>query len=60
MIPNIFLRFSFFSYFTRIKLFLYSFKARETFEKGLQSNYVKVDDLATVWCEYVEMELKLK
>ncbi|VDD85968.1 unnamed protein product [Enterobius vermicularis] len=35
-------------------------KARETFEKGLQSNYVKVDDLATVWCEYVEMELKLK
>uniref|UniRef100_A0A0N5ARS9 Pre-mRNA-splicing factor SYF1 n=1 Tax=Syphacia muris TaxID=451379 RepID=A0A0N5ARS9_9BILA len=35
-------------------------KAREVFEKALQSNYVKVDDLATVWCEYAEMELRHK
>ncbi|VDN29674.1 unnamed protein product [Gongylonema pulchrum] len=33
-------------------------KARLIFEKGLQPEYTKVDDLASVWCEYAEYELR--
>ncbi|OZC08985.1 hypothetical protein X798_03915 [Onchocerca flexuosa] len=33
-------------------------EARLIFEKGLKSEYTKVDDLASVWCEYVEFELR--
>lgn len=32
--------------------------AREIFEKAVTVEYVKVDDLANVWCEWVEMELR--
>uniref|UniRef100_A0A9J2Q9J5 Suppressor of forked domain-containing protein n=1 Tax=Ascaris lumbricoides TaxID=6252 RepID=A0A9J2Q9J5_ASCLU len=32
--------------------------ARAIFEKGLEPAYCKVDDLATVWCEYAEFELR--
>lgn len=32
--------------------------ARLIFEKGLEPAYVKVDDLASVWCEYAEFELR--
>jgi pre-mRNA-splicing factor SYF1 len=35
-------------------------QARAIFEKGLEPLYVKVDDLASVWCEYVEFELRHK
>ncbi|MFH4975442.1 hypothetical protein AB6A40_002151 [Gnathostoma spinigerum] len=34
--------------------------ARKIFEKGLEAEYVKVDDLASVWCEYCEFELRCK
>ncbi|VDN59227.1 unnamed protein product [Dracunculus medinensis] len=33
--------------------------ARIIFERGLQSDYIDVADLASVWCEYVEFELEL-
>lgn len=32
--------------------------ARLIFEKGTQVSYIKVDDLATVWCEWAEMEIR--
>lgn len=32
--------------------------ARLIFEKATQVNYVKVDDLASVWCEWAEMEIR--
>ncbi|KAF5185965.1 Pre-mrna-splicing factor syf1 [Thalictrum thalictroides] len=34
--------------------------ARVIFEKAVQVNYKTVDNLASVWCEWVEMELKNK
>ena len=33
-------------------------QARTIFEKATKVNYKQVDDLATVWCEYGEMELR--
>ncbi|KAK9871432.1 hypothetical protein WA026_012807 [Henosepilachna vigintioctopunctata] len=32
--------------------------ARIIFEKGTQVSYVKVEDLASVWCEWCEMEIR--
>jgi pre-mRNA-splicing factor SYF1 len=32
--------------------------ARIIFEKATHVAYLKVDDLANVWCEWVEMELR--
>ncbi|KAG1714240.1 Pre-mRNA-splicing factor SYF1 [Nymphon striatum] len=32
--------------------------ARLIFEKAIQVPYVKVDDLASVWCEWAEMEIR--
>ena len=32
--------------------------ARIIFEKATHVAYLKVDDLASVWCEWVEMELR--
>lgn len=32
--------------------------SRLIFEKAVQVAYVKVDDLATVWCEWAEMEIR--
>ncbi|KAI9561619.1 hypothetical protein GHT06_012579 [Daphnia sinensis] len=32
--------------------------ARIVFEKATQVKYVKVDELATVWCEWAEMEIR--
>lgn len=32
--------------------------ARLIFEKATQVPYTKVDDLASVWCEWCEMEIK--
>ncbi|KAK6039338.1 HAT repeat protein, partial [Cooperia oncophora] len=34
--------------------------ARSIFEKATQIPYAKVDELATVWCEYAELELRHK
>jgi pre-mRNA-splicing factor SYF1 len=34
--------------------------ARIIFEKATQVPYLKVDDLAHVWCEWAEMELRHK
>lgn len=34
--------------------------ARKIFEKAVQVNYTKVDELANVWCEYAELELRHK
>ncbi|KAJ7530801.1 hypothetical protein O6H91_14G019800 [Diphasiastrum complanatum] len=34
--------------------------AREIFEKAVQVNYKTVDDLASVWCAWAEMEMKHK
>lgn len=33
-------------------------KARTIFEKATKVSYKQVDDLAAVWCEYGEMELR--
>lgn len=33
-------------------------QARTIFEKATKVNYKQVDDLAVVWCEYGEMELR--
>lgn len=33
-------------------------QARTIFEKATKVNYKQVDDLAAVWCEYGEMELR--
>ena len=35
-------------------------QAREVFERAVLVNFKSVDDLATVWCEYVEMEVRNK
>ncbi len=35
-------------------------EARQIFEKAVQASYKSVDHLATVWCEYAEMELRHK
>ncbi|XP_015791170.1 pre-mRNA-splicing factor SYF1-like [Tetranychus urticae] len=32
--------------------------AREVFEQAVKASYARVNDLATVWCEYAEMELR--
>jgi pre-mRNA-splicing factor SYF1 len=32
--------------------------ARVVFEKGIHVPYSKVDDLASVWCEWAEMEIR--
>jgi len=32
--------------------------ARVIFEKAVEVNYKYVDDLAAVWCEWAEMELR--
>lgn len=32
--------------------------ARLVFEKATQVPYTKVDDLASVWCEWTEMEIR--
>lgn len=32
--------------------------ARVVFEKATQVAYVKVEDLAAVWCEWAEMEIR--
>jgi pre-mRNA-splicing factor SYF1 len=32
--------------------------ARTIFEQSLKVPFSKVDDLATIWCEYAEMELR--
>jgi len=32
--------------------------ARTIFEKATKVNYKNVNDLATLWCEYAEMELR--
>ncbi|KAI8815334.1 hypothetical protein BJ742DRAFT_864568 [Cladochytrium replicatum] len=34
--------------------------ARETFEKAVKIQYKRVDDLAEVWCQYAELELRRK
>ncbi|XP_055839821.1 pre-mRNA-splicing factor syf1 homolog [Episyrphus balteatus] len=34
--------------------------ARVVFEKASQVDYVKVDELASVWCEWAEMEIRQK
>ena len=33
-------------------------QARVIFDKAVKVNYKAVDDLASVWCEYAEMELR--
>lgn len=35
-------------------------KAREVFEKAIQASFVKPDDLAKVWCAYIEYELRIR
>lgn len=32
--------------------------ARIIFEKAIEVEYIKVDDLASVWCEWAEMEIR--
>lgn len=39
-------------------VFLIVAQARTIFEKATKVNYKQVDDLAAVWCEYGEMELR--
>lgn len=34
-------------------------KAREIFDKAVEAKYVKYEDLARVWCAYIEMEMRL-
>lgn len=34
------------------------FQARIIFDKATKVNFKHVEDLATVWCEYTEMELR--
>ncbi|KAI3420993.1 hypothetical protein GPALN_014620 [Globodera pallida] len=33
-------------------------EARKVFEKAVQANFCRVDELAQVWCEYAELELR--
>lgn len=35
-------------------------RAREIFEKAVEVQFVRTDDLAKVWCSYIEYELSLK
>jgi pre-mRNA-splicing factor SYF1 len=35
-------------------------QARAVFDRATQSGFRTVDDLASVWCEYVEMEVRNK
>lgn len=35
-------------------------QARSVFEKALQAPYSKVDELAMVWCEFAELEIRHK
>lgn len=35
-------------------------KARDIFEKAILADYVKPDDLAKVWCSYIELELRVR
>ena len=47
--------------FSSIQLFsppIISCQARTIFEKSTKVNFKGVDDLAGVWCEYGEMELR--
>lgn len=37
---------------------LISFQASLIFEKATQVPYTEVDDLASVWCEWAEMEIR--
>jgi pre-mRNA-splicing factor SYF1 len=34
--------------------------ARDVFEEAVKVKFVHADDLATVWCAWVEMELRVK
>ena len=34
------------------------FDSRTIFEKAILVPYINVDDLASVWCEYAEMEIR--
>ena len=38
--------------------FFLSLQARVIFDKATKANFKHVEDLATVWCEYTEMELR--
>lgn len=35
-------------------------EAKYVFERAVKANYKNVDELANVWCEWVEMELRHK
>ena len=35
-------------------------KARAVFERGVRAKYKEVNDLATVWCDYAEFEIRHK
>ena len=35
-------------------------QARAVFDRSVEVNYRHVDDLAAVWCEYAEMEIRAK
>lgn len=50
----------FFFFFRFFKCFVFTDcdQARTIFEKATKVNYKQVDDLAAVWCEYGEMELR--
>ena len=37
---------------------LFCYQARVIFQKGTNVAYIKVEDLASVWCEWAEMELR--
>lgn len=39
-------------------IFTGCYQSRTIFEKATKVNYKHVDDLAAVWCEYGEMELR--
>lgn len=34
-------------------------RARDIFERGIEAKYIKYEDLAKVWCAYIEYEIKL-
>ena len=36
------------------------FQARSIFEKAIEATFIKVDELASVWVEYAELELRQK
>ena len=35
-------------------------QARAVFERGVKEPFRKVEDLATLWCQYAEMEIRNK